>query len=73
MVVISATTLNNTLKTICQMKIKPANHKKKKKQRNADSRPVDVFRMALNNNKRKNGLAKIGDIIDEIIVTRKGV
>lgn len=54
------------------MKIKPANHKKKKK-RIADSRPVDVFRMALNNNKRKNGLAKIADIIDEIIVTRKGV
>jgi len=52
------------------MKIKPANHKKKKKRANTDSRPVDNFRKALNSNKRKNGMVKIGAIIDEIIVTR---
>ena len=55
------------------MKIKPANHKKKKKRANADSRPVDSFRKALNSNKRKNGFVKIGQVIDEIIVTRNGV
>jgi len=51
------------------MKIKPRNHKKVRKQR-TDNRPVDAFRQALNNNKRKNGMVKIGAIIDEIIVTR---
>lgn len=55
------------------MKIKPVNHKKKKKRANADSRPVDNFRKALSSNKRKNGMVKIGAIIDEIIVTRNGV
>ena len=51
------------------MKIKPRTHKKKKRTR-VDDRPVDAFRQALNNNKRKNGMVKIGAIIDEIIVTR---
>ena len=49
------------------MKIKPQN---KKKRTRTDNRPVDAFRQALNNNKRKNGMVKIGAIIDEIIVTR---
>lgn len=51
------------------MKIKPQNHKKKKRTR-VDNRPVEAFRKALNNNKRRNGMVKIGAIIDEIIVTR---
>jgi hypothetical protein len=54
------------------VKIKPQNHKKKKRN-SVDNRPVDAFRQALNNNKRHNGMVKIGAIIDEIIVTRKGV
>lgn len=51
------------------MKIKRTQNKKKRKAR-TDNRPVDAFRQALNNNKRKNGMVKIGAIIDEIIVTR---
>lgn len=53
------------------MKIKPRNHKKVRKQRTSNRPPVDVaFRQAINSNKRKNGMVKIGAIIDEILVTR---
>ena len=62
-----STTTNNKEGIV---KIKPQNHKKKKRTR-VDNRPVDAFRQALNNNKRRNGMVKIGAIIDEIIVTRR--
>ena len=62
-----STTTNNKEGIV---KIKPQNHKKKKKRAIADSRPVDAFRQAPNNNTRRNGMVKIGAIIDEIIVTR---
>lgn len=51
------------------MKIKPKNHKKVRKQRNRP--PVDeAFRKAMNSNRRKNGMIKLGTVIDEILVTR---
>lgn len=53
------------------MKIKPKNHKKVRKQRTDNRPPVDeAFRKAMNSNRRKNGMVKLGTVIDEIIVTR---
>lgn len=52
------------------VKIKPKNHKKVRKQR-TNRPPVDeAFRKAMNSNRRKNGMVKIGTVIDEILVTR---